>query len=101
MGDLISLTSAFLTATGLFFTALGATATYNEPLKAFLSLSALLMSIVWFLVLLWLPGVGSGNAVNLLQTVLPALFILGWTISSGIHSYRWVKGIKGPIEQHQ
>lgn len=35
MTDLIALSSAFLTATGLFFTALGATATYNEPLKVF------------------------------------------------------------------
>lgn len=101
MTDLIALSSAFLTATGLFFTALGATATYNEPLKVFLSLSALLMSVVWFLVLLWLPCVGSGNSEYLLQTVLPGLFILGWAVSSGIHSYRWVKGIKGPIEQHQ
>ena len=49
MDNLISLTSAFLTATGLFFTALGAAATYNEPLKVFLSLAALAMSIIWFM----------------------------------------------------
>lgn len=103
MDILISLTSAFLTATGLFFAALGATGTYNEPLKVFLSASALLMTAIWYFAASALDAstIGSDDVRFLLAVLLPLLFLLGWFISLSVHGRRWVLGIKGPINQHQ
>ena len=103
MQDLIAITSAFLTATGLFFAALGATATYNEPLKVLLSASALLMSVIWLLAapqMVELPD-GFTTPQFLLAVLLPVLFLLGWTLSLVVHGYRWVKGMEGPTGDHQ
>lgn len=102
MNELISLTSAFLTATGLFFAALGATATYNEPLKVFLSLSALLMSVIWLTTALYLKNIPAApkEVTLLLAGILPTLFVAGWLISFVVHSRRWLKGVAGPVGTH-
>lgn len=103
MENLISLTNAFLTATGLFFAALGAAGTYNEPLKVLLSASALVMSVIWLCTASTLVGASldTKGVEFQLAILLPSLFVLGWSISLGVHGYRWLKGIKGPVDQHQ
>jgi len=99
----ISLASAFLTATGLFFAALGAAATYNEPLKVFLSVAALLMTAIWLWagLLVMNTPLSIINLQSLLAFYLPLMFLLGWFVSFNVHFYRWIKGIKGPLVGHQ
>jgi len=107
MEVVVGLTTAFATASALFFTALGAAATYNEPLKAFLSLSAFLMSAIWLRsgVLIATSSIWSFNfhdIVYMLAIMLPGLFLVGWAISSMIHFFRWYRGIEGKgVDRHQ
>ena len=103
MTDLISLTGAFLTATGLFFAALGAAGTYNEPLKVFLSASALIMSCIW----VWTAIIIADNPLLdeqiklALAIVLPGVFCIGWFIALAVHGRRWKKGIIPDHGHHQ
>ncbi len=75
--ELIQLCGMFLTATGIFFAALAVAS--NEYLKTGLSISGLVMSILWLLAVLF-------TKVEVIPIVLSSYFILAWVVSGFVHA---------------
>ena len=91
--ELVDFANMFLITNGLFFTALGATATHNDKLKTCLSLAGILISLMWCICTFEIFGEKEIDTLRgQILVFMPMLFMLGWFFSLGVHACHWRKG---------
>ncbi len=95
MDQLFQITNVFAVTNGLLTAALGAAETGNDWLKSGLSLSGIIISILWIMTSKdWFksndPRTKLPEYSKKIATYLPRLFVIGWGISASVHIGRLI-----------